>query len=285
MTALPMTAPPIAPGPVGRLDGPVRRRWPAGHGLVVVGHGTADPLGAAEAAAVAALVAERLPGVPVELGFLEVIEPGIGAAVARLAARGCRTVVAAPLLLQTAGHARQDVPEALAAAAGLARVDVVQAGSLGCHPALVALSRHRRRAAVLRRDPVAAAATALVMVGRGATDPTTAPQLEAFTALSLAGDPEAPGHVTWGFVAVTCPPLADALDRAAGIPEVRRVVVQPHLLFRGHVERQVAAAVARARGAAPRIEWVTVERLGGAAAVCAAVVDRAWEAAGTFARV
>lgn len=254
-------------------------RWPAGHGLLVVGHGTADRVGAAEAGAVAVLAADRLPGVPVELGFLEVIEPGIEAAVSRLAARGCRTIVAAPLLLQTAGHARQDVPEALAAAAALARVGVVQAGALGCHPALVALSRHRRRAAVLGRSPVAAAATALVMVGRGASDPTTVAQLEAFTSLSLAGDPWAPDHVTQGFVAVARPHLADALAWAAGIPGVRRVVVQPHLLFRGHVEREVSMAVDRARGAEPRIEWVTTARLGGSAAVCRALVDRACEAA------
>jgi hypothetical protein len=64
------------------------RDWPRRCGLVVVGHGTADPLGAAETAAVTALVASRLPDVPVELGFLEVIEPAIGQALARLAARG-----------------------------------------------------------------------------------------------------------------------------------------------------------------------------------------------------
>jgi sirohydrochlorin cobaltochelatase len=290
MIDLPMTGPPPLPTADPRRGGraahrPGGGRWPAGYGLLVVGHGTADPLGAAEAAAVAALVADRLPGVPVEIGFLEVIEPGIGAAVARLAARGCRTVVAAPLLLQTAGHARQDVPEALAAAAAEARVGVVQAGSLGCHPALVAVSRHRRRAAVLKRDRVAAAVTALVMVGRGASDPTTAAQLEAFTALSLAGDPGAPAHVTQGFVAVTRPHLADALAGAAGLPGIRRVVVQPHLLFRGHVEREVTAAIARARGAAPRIDWVTTARLGGGAAVSVALVERAFEAvAGTVVR-
>jgi sirohydrochlorin ferrochelatase len=59
---------------------------------------------------------------------------------------------------------------------------------------------------------------------------------------------------------------------------VRRVVVQPHLLFRGHVEREVHAAVDRMRREAPDIEWVTVERLGAAADVAAALVDRAAEA-------
>jgi hypothetical protein len=67
--------------------------------LLVVGHGTASVVGAEEARGVATLVAGMLPDVPVELGYLEVIEPTIAEAVAQLAARGCRELVAAPLLL------------------------------------------------------------------------------------------------------------------------------------------------------------------------------------------
>ena len=59
-------------------------------GVLVIGHGTADPVGAAETRQVAATVASLMPDVPVELGFLEVIAPTIGDALARLAARGCR---------------------------------------------------------------------------------------------------------------------------------------------------------------------------------------------------
>ena len=58
-------------------------------GVLVIGHGTADPVGAAETRQVAATVASFIPAVPVELGFLEVIAPTIGDAITRLAARGC----------------------------------------------------------------------------------------------------------------------------------------------------------------------------------------------------
>ena len=255
-----------------------RRTWPRGWGLLVVGHGTADRVGAAESVAVAHRVASRLVGVPVELGFLEVIEPAIGRAVDRLAARGCRQIVAAPLLLFRAGHARRDVPEALAAAAQASAVSVVQADPLGVHPAIVALSRLRRRAALLGRPAVAPAETALVMVGRGASDPTSASQLEAFTDRTLGDVDARPAHVGQGFVAVAKPRLADALAAAAVITRVRRVIVQPHLLFRGHVEREVIAAVDRARLEWPEMEWVVVDRLGAVESVAEAIVDRAWEA-------
>ena len=58
-------------------------------GVVVVGHGTADPVGAAETADIVVQVNAILPNIPVELGYLEVIEPTISMAVDRLAARGC----------------------------------------------------------------------------------------------------------------------------------------------------------------------------------------------------
>lgn len=245
-----------------------------GRGVVVVGHGTADATGAAETREVTALVAALLPDVPVELGFLEVIEPSIAVAVRRLAARGCREVVAAPLLLFAAGHARHDVPEALAAAATAVGLTARQAEPLGLHAALVELSARRRRAALEARAAVPAADTVLAMLGRGASDPDAPARLRDFTAASLAaGDGWRPGRVEYGFAAAARPTLDEALAAAAaGGP--RRVVVQPHLLFHGHVEAQVSAALDRARAAWPRIEWVRVDRLGADPLVARAVVER-----------
>ena len=72
------------------------RLMPPETGIVVVGHGTADPVGAAETADTVAQVAAILPNVPVELGYLEVIEPTIAMAVERLADRGCKKIIAIP---------------------------------------------------------------------------------------------------------------------------------------------------------------------------------------------
>ena len=249
-------------------------------GVVIVGHGTADPVGAAETHAVGRLVVDLLPGVPVEVGFLEVIGPSIGDALGALAARGCRRVVAAPLILFTAGHAKRDIPEALDAGGRAVGVAVEQAPAIGCHPAVVGLARRRRRQAVRGLEPVPAAATGLVMIGRGSSDPLALGQLVEFTAATLVAEASACPHdlqacrIGFGFVAAARPSLADALDAAAAGPDVRRVVVQPHLLFRGHVEEQVAASVARARERHPGIEWLVVPRLGAEPDVAEALVDR-----------
>lgn len=251
----------------------------AGTGIVVVGHGTADATGARETAEVASLVAALVPGMPVELGFLEVIEPSIEDAVRRLAARGCRELVAAPLLLFAAGHARRDVPEALAAAVAAAGMTARQAEPLGLHDAIVELSARRRREALAALGHVDAADTVLAVLGRGASDPGAPGRLREFAAATLAaGDGWRPGRVEFGFAAAARPSLDEALASAAAAAP-RRVVVQPHLLFRGHVEDQVTAAVGRARQAWPGIEWVLAARLGADPQVARAVADRAAAAA------
>jgi sirohydrochlorin cobaltochelatase len=242
-------------------------------GVVVVGHGTADPVGAAETRRTAALVAAMLPGVAVELGFLELVAPSIEDAVAALAARGRGAGVAAPVLLFRAGHARRDVPEALAAAAARRGLPVRQAEPLGCHPAVVALARRRRAEALAGRDAVAAAATRLVVLGRGSSDPRAVCQLCRLTLATTAGTTVPPLHL--GFAAAARPTLDEALAAAAADPGVRRIVVQPHLLFSGHVEGQVAAAIDRGRAARPDVEWLRVARLGADPAVAEALVARA----------
>lgn len=246
-------------------------------GIVVVGHGTADPVGAAETRDVAGLVAQMLPGVAVELGFLEVIGPSIGDALERLATRGCTEIVAAPLLLFTAGHARRDVPEAVRDGADKLGLTVRQSDALGCHPDILSLTRRRRLEALAMLKPVPDADTVLLVVGRGSSDPTAHQQLHDF--IMATGPTQS--RIAFGFAAAARPTLVEAITDAAdrtGVGDGRpvcRVVVQPHLLFRGHVEEQVTAAVDRGRREYPGIEWVQVQRLGADPLVAQAVVDRA----------
>jgi sirohydrochlorin cobaltochelatase len=263
---------PMLSGPTGRC------------GVLVVGHGTADPVGAEETKAVADITAAMIPTIPLELGFLEVIGPSIGEAIERLAARGCRSVVVAPLLVFAAGHARRDVPEAVMAAAAAAGITVLQTAPLGCHPEIVALSRRRRAEALDRLAPVPPSETVLVLVGRGSSDPSALSQLQEFASRSIGPpDEPSPSRVAFGFVAAARPSLDEALATAVHpSPDhptgVRRVIVQPHLLFRGHVEGEVAAAVERFRRENPQVEWLQVARLGADEAVGRALVARVVEA-------
>lgn len=252
-------------------------------GVLIVGHGTASAVGAEECRRVAAMVAELLPALRVELGFLEIIEPSIDAAMDSMAAAGCREVVVVPILLFAAGHARRDVPEAVIRAAEARGIATRQAGVIGCHEAVVELARLRHREAVAGRPPVAP--TRIVVVGRGASDPSAESQLRAFAEAAFEDAFGGAASVGLGFVAAARPTLDEAIAVAAAEAGDGRVVVHPHLLFHGHVETQVAERIERARREHPAIDWVVVGRLGADRRVAKAVAERARQAIAGDARM
>ena len=60
--------------------------------------------------ALAGLVADALPGVAVDVGFLEMTDPSAGRVLDDLVVSGCRRLTVLPVVLQGAGHAKSDVP-------------------------------------------------------------------------------------------------------------------------------------------------------------------------------
>ncbi|MER5969429.1 sirohydrochlorin chelatase [Streptomyces sp. NPDC002055] len=110
-----------------------RRRPPA---LVAVAHGSRDPRALRTVRALLDRVRALRPEVPVRLGHIELNAPLLPDTLAAL--RGEAVLV--PLLLGRGHHVKHDIPEALAAAAGLrARI----AAPLGPHP-LLAEALHGR---------------------------------------------------------------------------------------------------------------------------------------------
>ena len=248
-------------------------------GVVVIGHGTANPVGAAETKNIVAQVDAILPNIPVELGYLEVIEPTIEMAVERLAARGCKKVVALPILLFAAGHAKQDVPQALQEAVARQGLSVTQAGPLGLHDQVISLARRRFYEAVEGLAPIEGGSEALLVIGRGSSDPTASHQLWGFVRSTYSSMVRVAKHrFAISFVAAAKPTTSEAIDQLMldinGRPPVRRVVLHPHLLFHGHVENQVEKHLEKMRSQFPSVEWVKVARLGAAPEVADALVDR-----------
>ncbi|HEV7206859.1 MAG TPA: CbiX/SirB N-terminal domain-containing protein [Jatrophihabitans sp.] len=118
----------------------------------MVAHGTASPAGSATTARLVAAVAAARPAVPVELCFLDVVDPRLAAA---LAGSDEPTIVV-PLLLSTGYHVQTDIP-----AAAAPHPNVRVARHLGPHPLLVD--------AVLDRMPRAEGIASTALVGAGST--------------------------------------------------------------------------------------------------------------------
>jgi sirohydrochlorin cobaltochelatase len=79
-------------------------------GLLLFAHGARDPRWALPFEDVAARIRARAPGVPVELCFMEFMQPGIVEGGHRLASAGCTWVDVVPLFLGGGGHVRKDLP-------------------------------------------------------------------------------------------------------------------------------------------------------------------------------
>ena len=81
--------------------------------LVLFAHGARDAQWSEPFRAMQKAVAGRRPDLTVELAFLEIMEPGLGACVARLAGEGHGRIVIAPLFLAQGGHLKKDLPRLL----------------------------------------------------------------------------------------------------------------------------------------------------------------------------
>ncbi len=253
-------------------------------GALVVGHGTRDPDGRREFLDVVRQTAGRIAPGAVEPAFLELAEPTIDQAVDRLAARGVRRIVVAPLLLFAAGHVRRDVPEAVRSAAGrygFDPSDVRLTPHLGCEPKLVSLSVRRYREIASAVDPrfpgeapATDAETLLLLVGRGGADDEARAEFLRFAELRRHAAPC--GEQTFAFTAMSEPSLTAGLQRA-GESAWRRIVVQPHLLFRGQLIDRLQDAVDEARRRYPEKQWLAAPHLGAAPEVVELLASRLGE--------
>jgi sirohydrochlorin cobaltochelatase len=237
--------------------------WNSGEGdrgLLVVGHGTRDPLGVEAFAQTVRQFSGLVPGLAVEPSFLEFARPTIAEGIERLAKRGVRKICWIPLFLFAAGHVRRDIPAAVAVAvASHPGVKTCEAPHLGCHPRLVELSVERCRESLRERPPLPPRETLLLLVGRGTDDEAALGEMGQFAELRRqAGSID---QVWVCFASMTDPLLDDILPRVARLP-ILRVVVQPHLLFPGYLANRISSTVGEFAKAHPAIDWVTTEPLG-----------------------
>jgi sirohydrochlorin cobaltochelatase len=241
--------------------------------LLIVGHGSRDPRGAREFHDLVGLVRRRNPSLMVEGGFIELSRPPVSECVDRLAGKGARRVAAVPLMLLAAGHAKDDIP------ATLVREKMTHPGmsfsygrALGIRPELLELIDERVSAVVPEREKKD---TAVLVVGRGSSDPDANSDLAKMARLFYEGRPYF--VVESAYVSMTPPDVATALDRCRKLG-ARRIVVFSYFLFTGVLEeriRQQAEAFAEAN---PEVEVRYAGYFGPEQRVADLVVERYTEA-------
>ena len=78
--------------------------------IILFGHGARDSRWREPFDRLAALWRDQHPGTPVELAFLEMMQPSLEEAVAGLSAKGATDLVVVPVFFGQGGHLRNDFP-------------------------------------------------------------------------------------------------------------------------------------------------------------------------------
>jgi sirohydrochlorin cobaltochelatase len=202
--------------------------------LLIVGHGSRDPRGAREFHDLVGLVRRRNPSLTVEGGFIELSCPPISECVDRLAYRGARNVAAVPLMLLSAGHAKDDIPATLVREKmGHPELSFSYGRTLGIRPELLELMDERISTLVLEEEKEE---TAVLIVGRGSSDPDANSDLSKVARLFYEGRPYP--VVESAYVSMTPPDVANGLDRCLKLG-AKRVVVFSYFLFTGVLEERI----------------------------------------------
>ncbi len=109
------------------------------NGIVLFAHGSRDPLWSKPIEAIAKAIAKQSPTSVVRCAYLELMLPSLDTVVAALAGQGLQQIRIVPMFLGVGKHAREDLPE-LVAALRLAhpKLQLELTPSIGEHPELIA---------------------------------------------------------------------------------------------------------------------------------------------------
>lgn len=239
--------------------------------VVLMAHGTRSQEGLFETRSLAAKVAAAFGG-PCELGFIELAPPSLDEALAKAAAAAER-VAAIPLMLNSAGHLKSDAAGAVARGRALEGSSLSYGRGLGAHPGILGLLAKRANAALSRLPGIGR--QAVVVVGRGSTDPDA--NAEMFRFARLAQEPFGLPNTEAAFVSLASPGVQEALDRAAALGATE-IAVAPYFLFEGVLLRRIAQQAA-AWSESRRIPIEVAAHLGADPVVVEAVLERIAEAA------
>jgi len=249
--------------------------------LLLAAHGTRDQAGVDGFAALAGRVGKlaAADGIRVAGGFIELSAPALREAVADLAAAspgppaaagGKTSMVAVPLMLSAAGHAKGDIPAALARERSRHHgLTWTYGRPLGPHPALIDLLDKRVAAVGGGTSP------AVLVVGRGSTDPDANADVVKTARLLWEGR-DYPLAET-AFVSLARPDVAEGLERCR-LLGARQIVVARYFLFPGVLPDRVAEQATAYAAAHPELDIRYTDVLGDCDEIAALVYERYHEA-------
>lgn len=249
-------------------------------GALLCGHGSRDEEARTEferfVNATRKAILVRGSSIAIEGGYLEFLHPTIDEGFTKLAHAGASRIVAQPLMLFAARHAKKDVPgEATAFAASHPSLRIDCGQELTLNAKLVAAAGDRvNEVEAAAGSTVQRSDTLLLVIGRGSSDQEAnrtltdlAEKLRESLGMAKAGI---------AYAGIAEPSVADGLATAAR-QKYDRVVVLPYFLFTGVLVKRIHALTEVTARQHPTIEFLIARHLSDHPLVIETVVDRILE--------
>ncbi len=198
--------------------------------VLLVGHGSREQPGNAEFLAFCEMARPHLGPERIETCFIELAEPLVPESLDRCVALGARRVTMLPVILLAAGHVKVELPHELDEARERhPNVEFFYGRHIGLDPLVIDIV-NQRLAAVEAEMAWPAEETAVLVVGRGSSDPDA--NSELYKLARLLWESRRYPWVEACFIGVTGPSLPEGLARCRALG-ARRIVVVPYFLFTG----------------------------------------------------
>lgn len=242
---------------------------------MLMGHGSADREGAEEFVQVVEAVRAESQ-LPVEAGFLEFFGPvlhSIEEAIDAVAASGAERVLAVPVLLFYAGHAKYDMPGQIVTGRGRhPRLDLRAAPPFGTQELLLEIIEQRIRELEERLGPTAREETSVLLVGRGTSDPEA--NADFYKIGRLIWERNEYAAIECCFIAMTQPGVPEGIERCVRLG-ARRVLVVPYFINTGVLVKRIEQKALAAREQHPDVEIAVGEHFGAHPKLVRLILDRA----------
>ena len=220
--------------------------------ILLVGHGSREDTGNQEILDFVAQWRARQPAWHIEVCFIEFAAPSLHDGLVAAAQSSSRVLVL-PLILNAAGHAKMEIPEAIEHAREHAPgVEFLYGPHLSaCDPILAVLKR-RLRKAMTELDMPDPTTTGVVLLGRGSSDRAANGDMAKMARwLQEEGDHEL---VDLAFTGITFPRLERVVQRQVLIGMLQ-VVVLPYYLYTGTLMQRIHRQVEHLRVQYPQVRF------------------------------
>ncbi len=243
--------------------------------VLLVGHGSREQSGNDEFLKFCDAITPRLGPERIETCFIELTTPLVPESLDRCVALGARRVIVLPVILLAAGHVKVELPHELDEAKERhPGVEFLYGRHIGLDPLVIEVMRERL-AEVERETEWPPEETAILVVGRGSSDPDANSELYKLARLVWESR-----RYPWAescFIGVTSPSLPEGLARCARLG-ARRIIAVPYFLFTGVLIPRIHRIVGEFMAAHAGIEVRVSDYLNGHPKLIAVLQDRKREA-------